>query len=94
MFGKVNVPVLGIIENMSHFVCPSDGKRYDIFGTGGGQREAERLGVPLLGQIPIDIPTREAGDRGYPIVEAEPDGAVACSFVDVARQLRSGLESA
>jgi ATP-binding protein involved in chromosome partitioning len=93
MFGKVNVPVLGIIENMSHFVCPSDGKRYDIFGTGGGQREAERLRVPLLGQIPIDIPTREAGDRGYPIVEAEPDGVVGRSFVEVARQLRSVLES-
>ena len=94
MFGKVNVPVLGIVENMSYFVCPSDGKRYDIFGTGGGQREAERLGVPLLGQIPIDIPTREAGDRGYPIVEADAEGAVARSFVEVARQLRSGLESA
>jgi ATP-binding protein involved in chromosome partitioning len=94
MFGKVNVPVLGIVENMSYFLCPSDGKRYDIFGTGGGQREAERLGVPLLGQIPIDIPTRESGDRGYPIVEADAEGAVARSFVEVARQLRSGLESA
>ncbi len=64
MFTKTNVPVLGIIENMSYFECPSDGKRYDIFGSGGGEREAARLGVPLLGQIPIDIPAREGGDAG------------------------------
>ena len=68
MFEKVNVPVLGLIENMSYFISPSDGKRYDIFGSGGGEREAKRLRVPLLGQIPIDIATREAGDRGMPIV--------------------------
>src|SRR6266487_771308 len=68
MFEKVNVPVLGLIENMSYFVSPSDHKRYDIFGSGGGEREAKRLRVPLLGQIPIDIATREAGDRGMPIV--------------------------
>ena len=61
MFEKVNVPVLGLIENMSYFVSPSDGKRYDIFGSGGGEREAKRLRVPLLGQIPIDIATRESG---------------------------------
>src|SRR5215218_5172575 len=77
MFQKVNVPVLGLIENMSYFLCPSDGKRYDIFGEGGGAREAERLGVPLLGQIPIDIPTREAGDRGCPNVLAEPKSPVS-----------------
>ncbi len=64
MFEKVNVPVLGLIENMSYFLSPSDGKRYDIFGSGGGEREAKRLRVPLLGQIPIDIATRESGDRG------------------------------
>jgi ATP-binding protein involved in chromosome partitioning len=68
MFEKVNVPVLGLVENMSYFVSPSDNKRYDIFGTGGGEREAKRLRVPLLGQIPIDIATRESGDRGQPIV--------------------------
>ena len=61
MFEKVNVPVLGLIENMSYFLSPSDGKRYDIFGSGGGEREAKRLRVPLLGQIPIDIATREGG---------------------------------
>ncbi len=89
MFQKVNVPVLGIVENMSHFLCPSDGVRYDIFGAGGGQREAERLGVPLLGQVPIDIPTREAGDRGKPVVAAEPEGAIAKAFVAIAQQLRA-----
>ena len=91
MFSKVNVPVLGLIENMSYFLCPSDGKRYDIFGSGGGEREAARLKVPLLGQIPIDIPTREAGDRGTPIVEAAPDGLVTAAFVTIARRLRESL---
>src|SRR5438093_3914196 len=71
MFEKVNVRVLGLIENMSYFMSPSDGKRYDIFGSGGGEREARRLRVPLLGQIPIDITTREAGDRGIPIVSED-----------------------
>jgi ATP-binding protein involved in chromosome partitioning len=87
MFAKVNVPVLGIIENMSYFLCPSDGQRYDIFGNGGGQREAERLGVPLLGQVPIDISTREAGDRGLPITLAQPESAVAVTFLEIARRL-------
>ena len=58
MFHKTNVRVLGIVENMSYFLCPSDGRRYDIFGSGGGQREADRLGVPLLGEVPIDLATR------------------------------------
>jgi len=89
MFEKVNVPVLGIIENMSYFLCPSDGKRYDIFGSGGGQREAERLKVPLLGQVPIDIATREAGDKGAPIVIVEPSSAVAKSFAAIAAKLRT-----
>ncbi len=91
MFEKVNVPVLGIIENMSYFLCPSDGKRYDIFGSGGGQREADRLRVPLLGQVPIDIATREAGDKGAPIVVAEPTSAVAKSFGDIAAKLRAAV---
>ncbi len=92
MFSKVNVPVLGLIENMSYFLCPSDGQRYDIFGSGGGEREAARLQVPLLGQIPIDIPTRESGDRGAPIVETAPDSPVAAAFVTIARALRENLE--
>ncbi len=92
MFQKVNVPVLGIVENMSYFLCPSDGVRYDIFGTGGGQREAERVGVPLLGQVPIDIATREAGDRGMPITAAEPKNAVAQAFLEIADKLRDSVE--
>ena len=91
MFSKVNVPVLGLVENMSYFVCPSDGKRYDIFGNGGGKREAERLQVPLLGQVPIDIPTREAGDRGLPIVLADSMNAVSQAFVRIATRLRQSL---
>ena len=67
MFAKVNVRVLGIVENMSWFECPSDGVRYELFGKGGGEREAARLKVPLLAQIPIEIPVREAGDTGRPI---------------------------
>jgi ATP-binding protein involved in chromosome partitioning len=92
MFQKVNVPVLGFIENMSYFLCPSDGVRYDIFGTGGGQREAERVGVPLLGQVPIDIATREAGDRGMPITAAEPKSAMAQAFLEIADKVRDAVE--
>lgn len=87
MFTKVNVPVLGLIENMSYFLCPSDGVRYDIFGQGGGEREAQRLGVPLLGQIPIDIPTREWGDRGTPVAAADPTGSAAREFGQIAARL-------
>jgi ATP-binding protein involved in chromosome partitioning len=91
MFARVNVPVLGLVENMSYFVCPKDNTRYDIFGRGGGEKEARRLGVPLLGQVPIDIPTRECGDRGKPVVLAEKKNAATLAFVDVARKLREFL---
>src|SRR5207245_9783979 len=91
MFEKVNVPVLGLIENMSYFVSPSDNKRYDIFGSGGGEREAKRLRVPLLGQIPIDIATREAGDRGEPIVAQHRQYPVAGEFMKIARRIRERL---
>src|SRR5256714_2144187 len=91
MFEKVNVPVLGLIENMSYFVSPSDQKRYDIFGSGGGEREAKRLRVPLLGQIPIDIATCEAGDRGQPIVSQDRQSPVTVEFTNVARRIREQL---
>jgi len=91
MFEKVNVPVLGLIENMSYFVSPSDGKHYDIFGSGGGEREAKRLRVPLLGQIPIDIATRESGDRGNPIVSEDRKSPVTAEFKKIAQNLRSAL---
>jgi len=91
MFDKVSVPVIGLIENMSYFVSPSDNKRYDIFGSGGGEREAKRLRVPLLGQIPIDIATREASDRGMPIVGEDPKSPVAAEFLKVADQIGKAL---
>jgi ATP-binding protein involved in chromosome partitioning len=91
MFEKVNVPVLGLIENMSYFICPGDGKRYDIFGRGGGEREAKRLRVPLLGQLPLDIATREAGDRGMPIVGQDQKSVVTAEFNRIAQHLRTAL---
>lgn len=91
MFEKVNVPVLGLIENMSYFESPDSGKRYEIFGSGGGEREAKRLKVPLLGQIPIDIATRESGDRGKPIILANSESAVSAEFKKIAKQLASML---
>ncbi len=86
MFAKVNVRVLGLVENMSYFLCPSDGVRYDIFGTGGGEKEAARLKVPLLAQIPIDIPTRTGGDMGLPV--AVTDSPVAETFAKLAVQVK------
>jgi ATP-binding protein involved in chromosome partitioning len=83
--------VLGLIENMSYFVSPSDNQRYDIFGSGGGEREAKRLRVPLLGQIPIDIATREAGDRGVPIAGEDRQSPVAAEFRKIAKHLRDTL---
>ena len=91
MFDKVNVPVLGLVENMSYFVSPSDNKRYEIFGSGGGAREARRLRVPLLGQIPIDIATREAGDRGMPIVGEDRQSSVTAEFKKIAENIRQTL---
>src|SRR6185436_17097044 len=93
MFQKVNVPVLGLIENMSYFLCPGDGKRYEIFGSGGGEREAARLKVPHLGQIPIDIPTREAGERGVPVTTADAANPVAREFLKIAQTLMNSLRS-
>jgi ATP-binding protein involved in chromosome partitioning len=91
MFEKVNVPVLGLIENMSYFISPTDGQRFDIFGSGGGEREAKRIRVPLLGKIPIDIATREAGDRGMPITAEDKESAVGAEFRRIAQQLREVL---
>src|ERR1700757_111085 len=93
MFAKVNVPVLGLVENMSFFLSPSDGQRYDIFGSGGGKREAARLRVPLLGEVPIDVATREAGDRGMPVVLEDPKSAVSSIFLSIADQLHRAVEN-
>ncbi len=87
MFHKVGVRILGLVENMSYFACPSDGVRYPIFGEGGGRREAGRLNVPLLGEIPIDLPTRESGDSGMPIVVREPESEVTRAFLEAASKM-------
>lgn len=94
MFLKTNVPVLGLIENMSYFVSPSDGVRYDIFGQGGGEREAARLQVPLLGQIPIEIALRESGDIGRPLVASDPTSVVGVEFAKIAATIRHRLQGA
>lgn len=92
MFDKVHVRVLGLIENMSYFQCPSDGVRYEIFGSGGGAREAERLGVPLLGQIPIEIAAREAGDAGLPITLKDSSNPASQAFMQIATSLKTQLD--
>ncbi|MBQ1960204.1 MAG: Mrp/NBP35 family ATP-binding protein [Akkermansia sp.] len=92
LFQRVNTPILGIIENMSYFVCPSDGLVYNIFGEGGGEREAQKLGVPLLGRIPLDIRTRTCGDEGHPVALEDPgQSMVAAAFEGVANTLASVL---
>lgn len=91
MFSKVNVPILGLIENMAWFEC-EHGTRYPLFGEGGGAREAERLGVPLLAQVPIEVPVREAGDQGRPVALTPPDaGGASAAFHDSARALSRTL---
>src|SRR5260370_591207 len=90
MFGTRERPT-ATDENKSYFVSPSDNKRYDIFGSGGGEREAKRLGVPLLGQLPIDIATREAADRGQPIVGQDRQSPVAVEFMAIAQRIREAL---
>ncbi|MCR5858256.1 Mrp/NBP35 family ATP-binding protein [Mesorhizobium sp. J428] len=87
MFRKVDVPLLGIVENMSYFVAPDTGRRYDIFGHGGAKAEAERLGVPFLGEVPIEMSIRENSDAGTPVVVAEPEGPIAAVYRDVAARV-------
>lgn len=90
MFEKVNVPILGIIENMSYFVCPSDGQTYYIFGKDGGEREAKRLGVPLLTQIPIDLKLRENADAGTPSALSAPsEDPVSEAFYRAVTQIKA-----
>jgi len=91
MFEKVNVPILGLIENMSSYTCPHCGHRDDIFGHGGGRQEAARLGVPFLGAVPLVAAIRDGGDRGEPVVVAAPDSAPAQAFVACAATLRARL---
>ncbi len=91
MFQKTNVPILGLVENMSYFLCPSDGVRYDIFGSGGGAREAKRLGVELLGEIPIEMALREGGDVGRPVAGFAPETVSAVAFESIASRIQKAL---
>ena len=92
MFRRVNVPVLGIVENMSTFICPHCGTRSDIFGHGGARHEAERLAVPFLGEVPLALAIREKSDAGLPVVASEPEGPHAQAFRAIAERVREGLQ--
>ncbi len=92
MFRKVNVPVIGIAENMSYFVCTKCGERHEIFGHGGAREEAERLGVPFLGEIPLDKEVRLRSDRGEPVTATQPDSLHAAIYRDIARQVWTSLQ--
>ena len=96
MFRKVNVPVMGIIENMSYYICRHCGEREEIFGHGGGKKTADMLGVPFLGEIPLDAKVVVGGDSGKPIVMSNPDSPAAAAFRELARivveQVASGME--
>ncbi len=92
MFRKVNVPVLGIVENMSYFVCTKCGERHEIFGHGGARAEAAKLGIPFLGEVPLDQALRERSDRGEPVVASRPDSPHTAIYRDIARQVWAAIE--
>jgi ATP-binding protein involved in chromosome partitioning len=92
MFRRVDVPVLGIIENMSYFLCPSCGERSDIFGHGGARKEAERLGTPFLGEVPLHMAIREKSDSGQPIVISDPESPQAAAYREIADKAWAGIE--
>jgi len=94
MYQKLNIPVLGLIENMSYFVCPSCKHESDIFGRDGGERTAEMMEIPFLGRIPIYEPIRRGGDAGVPLVIAEPESAPARAFFVAAEQLAAQVSIA
>ncbi|HUB64257.1 MAG TPA: Mrp/NBP35 family ATP-binding protein [Methylocella sp.] len=92
MFRKVEVPVLGIVENMSYFLCPHCGGRTEIFAHGGARDAAMKFGVPFLGEVPLDMAIREQSDSGRPVTVADPDGAYARVYRDIAAQVKASLE--
>src|SRR5438309_1858072 len=91
MFQKVNVPILGIIENMSYYICGKCGERTEIFSYGGGERAADKLGIPFLGRVPIDPAIRVGGDMGLPLVVANPDSPQAKAFMDIASRIAARI---
>jgi ATP-binding protein involved in chromosome partitioning len=91
MFNRVNVPVLGLVENMSYFICPKCGERSDIFGHGGAEHEAQRQGVPFLGAVPLHMDIRATSDAGRPVVATDPDGPHARAFHAIAAKVRETL---
>ena len=91
MFRRVDVPILGIVENMSYFLCPQCGTRSDIFSHGGARHEAERLGVPFLGEVPLHMDIRERSDAGLPVVATAPDGPLAEIFRGIAARVRDQI---
>ncbi|HEX7388767.1 MAG TPA: P-loop NTPase, partial [Acidiphilium sp.] len=91
MFRQVRVPVLGIVENMSFFCCPNCGTRTDIFGHGGARAEAERIGVPFLGEVPLLPAIRETSDAGAPIAASAPGGEAARAFMALAEAVSAQL---
>ncbi len=94
MFQKVNVPLLGIVENMSYFLCGHCGERTEIFSHGGGERAAAKLGIPFLGRIPIDPAIRDGGDSGTPIVVADPASPQSAAFREIAQRIIAGVTGA
>jgi ATP-binding protein involved in chromosome partitioning len=94
MFKQTEVPILGIVENMSYFLCPHCGARTDVFAHGGARHEAEALGVPFLGEVPLDISIRANSDAGRPVVAAEPESPQAQAFRAIARKVKASLEGA
>jgi len=92
MFDKVNVPTLGLIENMSYFICPHCGDRTEIFSHGGAREEAERRGIEFLGEIPIDTYLRETSDTGTPLTAKEPDHAISKTFIEIARKVAEKIK--
>ncbi len=91
MFRQLNIPVLGVVENMSHFLCSHCGERTEIFGSGGGRRMAEETGIPFLGEVPIEPQVRSGGDEGRPVVTAAPESAAARALREIARQTAAQL---
>jgi ATP-binding protein involved in chromosome partitioning len=92
MFKRVNVPVLGIVENMSYFVCNKCGERHEIFGHGGARAEAEKLGIPFLGEVPLDADLRARSDEGNPVVATAPQSMHAAIYRDIARHIWTQIE--